>query len=404
MSDIALPAHPVALHRLSLPAHLSGSSGTNRALDRSILRADDDLSALELFLAKYDKSPGTQRLYRKECERLLLWAVYERKKPLSSLDAEDLAQYAMFLKDPRPRARWCGRRQDRDSDAWRPFEGPLGDSAYRTALSALSAFFKWACSVRYLNANPLVAVARPRPWSQAQTKNRIQGRHWDEDMRAALSDALQAMEFDESVSRAEKLRTRMLLTFVMALAARVGEIAHAQMGDFVSRHQSWWWTVLSKGQRIDEVPVPGAFVEQLMTYRQALGLAPLPLAGEQIPLLTHLRVMEQAMRSVDSQAVLKSAPHLTERQLNRILKELLLRASQLLASRDPHKAQRLQRASMHWGRHTSITLQAEAGLESRYIQRNARHRDPRTTAWYTHLEDNLWQAETQKLNKKLTTI
>lgn len=404
MNTACLPPYPVPLHRLTLPAELCGVTGSNRASGPNILHVNDDISALALFLGRYDRSAGTQRVYRRECERLLLWAVFERKKPLSSLDAQDLAQYALFLRDPRPRAKWCAPRKDRDCDEWRPFEGPLGESAYRTALSALSAFFKWACSVGYLKANPLVAVERPRALSQAQAKNRIQGRHWDKDMRSALSDALQAMELDETVRVAEKLRLRMLLSFVIGLAARVGEIAQARMGDFSCRQHGWWWTVLSKGQRLDEVPVPAAIVEQLRHYRKALGLSELPDGSESIPLFTHVSVMEEAMASADAPAVLKRAPHLTERQLNRILKKLLLKASDLLAEKDPLKAKRLRKASMHWGRHTGITLQAEAGLESRYIQRNARHQDPRTTAWYTHLEDELWQAEVQKMSAPLSRI
>ncbi|MEI2769769.1 MAG: hypothetical protein V9G98_03200 [Candidatus Competibacter sp.] len=40
--------------------------------------------------------PQTLRNYRKEAERLLLWALLERGKPLSSLTREDCLQYEAF--------------------------------------------------------------------------------------------------------------------------------------------------------------------------------------------------------------------------------------------------------------------------------------------------------------------
>ncbi|MBK6974642.1 MAG: hypothetical protein IPH26_17455 [Sterolibacteriaceae bacterium] len=65
----------------------------------------------------------TQRAYRKEAERLLLWAILERGKPLSSLTHEDAQAYQAFLADPPPpgaarapanAGRRCGARSRRD--------------------------------------------------------------------------------------------------------------------------------------------------------------------------------------------------------------------------------------------------------------------------------------------------
>ncbi|MGQ3179798.1 MAG: hypothetical protein ACT6SC_19585, partial [Blastomonas fulva] len=70
---------------------------------------------------------ATQRSYRKEAERLLLWATLERGKPLSSLTADDVGAYADFLVSPP--AAWCGpRHHQRWSPMWRPFEGALSPS------------------------------------------------------------------------------------------------------------------------------------------------------------------------------------------------------------------------------------------------------------------------------------
>ncbi|BFG80244.1 hypothetical protein PTKU46_82780 [Paraburkholderia terrae] len=44
--------------------------------------------------------------YRKDAERLLLWAIVQLGKPLSSLTHEDLLLSREFLNDPQPHARW----------------------------------------------------------------------------------------------------------------------------------------------------------------------------------------------------------------------------------------------------------------------------------------------------------
>jgi site-specific recombinase XerD len=41
-------------------------------------------------------------------------------------------------------------------------------------------------------------------------------------------------------------------------------------------------------------------------------------------------------------------------------------------------------------RHTSITHQADAGIELRYIKRHARHESVETTMLYQHAEEDQW--------------
>lgn len=64
--------------------------------------------------------------HRKESERLLLWAVLELRKPLSSLTHEGLLRFGRFLADPQPASRWVletgtngrSRRYPRDHPKW----------------------------------------------------------------------------------------------------------------------------------------------------------------------------------------------------------------------------------------------------------------------------------------------
>lgn len=97
----------VAIEQLRIPPALSGLHGANRAREASRqITADDDLAAVAAWLARYAGVPGTVATYRKEAERLILWAILQHGKPLSSLTHEDLLLYERFLADPQPAWRW----------------------------------------------------------------------------------------------------------------------------------------------------------------------------------------------------------------------------------------------------------------------------------------------------------
>ncbi|MFO1371661.1 MAG: hypothetical protein U1F42_04465 [Candidatus Competibacteraceae bacterium] len=122
----AATASPLPLERLRVPAALDGRAGGNRAGPDVVcqLGANNDLEAIQAWLAEFHDSPQTLRNYRKEAERLLLWALLERRKPLSGLTREDCILYETFLTDPQPHDRWCGPKAPRFSPKWRPFLGP----------------------------------------------------------------------------------------------------------------------------------------------------------------------------------------------------------------------------------------------------------------------------------------
>ena len=105
----------------------------------------------------------TQRAYRKEAERFLLWAILHQGRALSSMSNEDCTAYRDFLADPQPRSHWCGERaRERWSPLWRPFEGPLSASAQRHAITILKNLYGFLVDQNYLMGNPWSAVVVPR--------------------------------------------------------------------------------------------------------------------------------------------------------------------------------------------------------------------------------------------------
>ena len=112
MDLLVFRAHPVPLDGMvALPEELDGSQGDNRLSQAHCqIQADNDWQAIQCWLAEFEDSPQTHRNYRKEAERLLLWSIKERRRPISSLLREGFQAYQVFLANPQPETYWCGPR------------------------------------------------------------------------------------------------------------------------------------------------------------------------------------------------------------------------------------------------------------------------------------------------------
>ncbi len=150
------------LDRFYLPEPLSGATGANRSpLFCFLSSARDDLSAVQCYLRRFDDQPHTQRAYRKELERFVLWSVHVTKKPLCSLLVDECEAYKRFLVCPTPDFR--GPSAPKSSGRWRPFaDKAMEPSSQAFAIKILRAAFDWLVKVRYLAGNPWAAVDDPK--------------------------------------------------------------------------------------------------------------------------------------------------------------------------------------------------------------------------------------------------
>jgi len=90
---VAAPQDLSPWENLVVPEEVDGSRGTFRApRSACAMRANNDYQAVQAWLSLHE-SPATQRKYRKEAERPILWAVVERGCALSSLATEDAVAY-----------------------------------------------------------------------------------------------------------------------------------------------------------------------------------------------------------------------------------------------------------------------------------------------------------------------
>jgi hypothetical protein len=198
LQAVVAPATAIRpLEKFIVPAELDGSRGLyRRPQAQCLLKASNDYQAILAWLrSKHGLTPDqkahlkarrrqrtiglesgveqgldwlqalshTQRAYRKEAERFLLWAITHKGKAPSSMSNEDCIEYRDFLADPQPRSRWCGdRARERWSPLWRPFEGPLSASAQRHAVTILKNLYGFLVDQNYLMGNPWSAVGVPR--------------------------------------------------------------------------------------------------------------------------------------------------------------------------------------------------------------------------------------------------
>ncbi|WP_336241842.1 hypothetical protein [Burkholderia vietnamiensis] len=199
MSEIAVAGvqsgHLVSLDELTLPVHLTGERGRNRATGLPQVAAADDRSAVLAWLARYQDSPATLASYRKEAERLLLWCVYQHGRALSDLTHEDFLAYERFLEDPQPAERWImqvAQKAPRSSPHWRPFAKPLDRQSQRQALSILNSLFNWLVQAGYLAGNPLALRRRKSMVRPAKTSRFLPHEHWGLLVFSAISDGTQS--------------------------------------------------------------------------------------------------------------------------------------------------------------------------------------------------------------------
>lgn len=391
MTQQSTPAATLApLERLETVVWLDGSTGSNRAAHgHAQIAAATDIDALKAWLGTFATSRATFDSYRREAERLLLWALIEQGKPLSSLTHEDLLCYQRFLGDPQPRSRWVmtdGRKWSRLDARWRPFAGPLAPASRRQSIVILNTMFSWLVTAGYLAGNPL-ALSRQR---QRYAPPRIT-RLLDNDLWAAVKTTIDGMAVHNDRARMHYARVRWLFSLLYICGLRISEVVDNTMGSFFSRRNAegelrWWLEVSGKGDQSRIVPATTELINELARYRRALQLSELPLPGEATPLLLPIGRQRRAMT--------RSAVH-------RIVKEIFDRTALALREKGTgyeHLAQIAEQASAHWMRHTAASRMADA-MDLRHVRDNLGHASISTTNIYLHSEDDRRHAQTERGHK-----
>ena len=380
----------VPLESFLCPAALDGSRGRNRApKERNLCDADDDLSALKLWLSRYASSPNTFRVYRREVERLLLWSILEARKPLSSWRLEDCVAYQRFLADPFKSSRWASaQRAERWSDRWRPFDaGALSSRSQISAIQVCSLWFAWCVDMQYLSGNPFRGVVRQQAGDESARQTQKQQALAAGPSQRTLSLALWHQVQDHLTSLpddASTIRLRWVLGLGQGMGLRAREMVEARVSDLftvtdpISGSIITYLGVLGKGNKLRRIPVPAHLFELLGAHLAARGLD--PVAHHNAPetyligrLVNNAAPFAERQRGISYESVYKLVTHFFTRL-----------STDPAFSRDAQ--QTLQHASTHWLRHCFGSHYLAMGMRLESVQEALGHASIATTSQYAQTE------------------
>lgn len=306
LQPVVPPATAVRpLEKFVVPEALRGRTGHFRAPPAACrISAPDDLEAVAVWLQRRGRRTGggeagapaeeTRRAYRKEAERLLLWAVLARGKALSSLDEEDCAAFVAFARSPP--AEWCGpRHHERWSPLWRPFEGPLRAAALQRCIAVLRALFRFLHDCGYLTHDPSAGL-RGEVGSSASD--------------ACTTSAAQPMALDVQQSSLMVpatpglVRARRVAAWLQETDVQPGALARARCADLVPPTATGAadapWRLRVQGERRGRrraaqqdamLEVPAALVAQLQSLLRTMGRTadPCDEGNAELPLIFDVR-------------------------------------------------------------------------------------------------------------------
>jgi len=386
------------------PMELDGSQGQFRCpRERCLIGANTDAEAVAAWVAAKAKSKArraggartdagerpltcTQLAYRREGERLLLWAVLERRKALSSLTLEDAIAYRDFLMAPPPE--WCGRQaQPRWKASWRPLAGPLSPRSCVQALGIVANLFAFLVNQGYLIGNPWRGVSPPCEVERGPDIRRGfthgQWRYLREQLEA-LPPGLPA----------QRLQVALHLLYDSGL--RIAELVAAKCDDLTWESlvrqpeapvEGWWLSVMGKGGKRRRVPVSTQWVGRLSGYLVARGLSPDPrLAGG-----------AAVIGTLAAEVSGKAEGGVSASSLHRQLKRFFRHSAASLTETDPIAAVALRRASCHWMRHTHVSHALDAGVPVQIVQQCVGHASLDTTTRYIRTEDAAMHVALQEM-------
>ncbi len=362
----------VPWEQLRLPNEVDGSQGQFRApRETCVLTADNDYEAVQAWLSLHE-SPATQRSYRKEAERLILWVIVERGRPLSSLTTEDAIAYRGFLRRPTPRERWVGAARPRTSVEWRPFTDGLSARSIAYALSVLGAMFRWLIQQRYVLANPFAGV---KVRGAGRTAAVDASRAFTDGEWALVRTIADGLEWSYGWESPAAQRLRFVLDLGYATGLRASELVSAKLGDIeTDRQGDHWLNLVGKGSRAGKVALPPLARDALDRYLVERGLP-----------VTRARWNPKA-RLIGGLG-LDADGGITGTRLWSVVRRFFETAADIIENDHAMLAEKLRNASPHWMRHTHASHALARGAELTTVRDNLRHASISTTSIYLHGDD-----------------
>ena len=408
------------LERLMLPPALNGQGGVFRSTGPNTLDASTDLEAVNAWLAYHQERASTERSYRKEAERFILFCSHVLRKSLSSVTAPDCMEYRTFLMEvpthwmhPMPVA-----RQD---PMWKPFRAQPSPSSQKQALVILQAMFEALRNANYVTANPFAAVIKGfnLPSSAIDLDRSLSQAEWHFVIAQARA----------SNHTPEGRRLNLLLDLLVNTGLRLDELATASRANMKhvsvdgESEKAWILEVVGKRRKRRVVPIsddlalrlndhardaevahisiseaPGALPSSAPIQTMASASSPLrsPLIFSLNPAVAQWMDL-QGVATLQAQAPSSSPQGLSASGIYRTLKRFFHRCS-LLASETGLDPLHLKSASTHWLRHSFGRQAAVSGVPIEVISQAMGHASLTTTSIYLTQERSRMIKELRKIH------
>jgi site-specific recombinase XerD len=398
----------LSMSRLNTAALLGGTTdmdaeGEFRSHMANTLGASNDLEAVTAWLLRYQDKPSTQRSYRKEVERFMLWCAQDLQKPLSSVNSPDCQKYRDFLRAVP--GRWIFPLPVPRSDPqWRAFRGQPSPSSQKQALVILQTMFAGLCDAGYLVANPMRALLKgfDLPATKIDIRRSFTEAEWQHVLRT----------LDTMPDSPERVRLKCILELLVSSGLRLDELASARHSHLRREHlpelpdlpDAWILTVTGKRNKTREVPLTEDVVRLLASHGREF-----MQEDQRNPVTTDLPLIRTLHASVaqwgrvqagERQGDLITTPRsvavgtaMSAAGIYAVLKRFFAQAAKT-AGAAGLEPERFLRASTHWMRHTFVRQALVDGVPIEVVSELAGHASINTTSIYS----------TQELARKVRAV
>ena len=386
----------MSLERIQGSAVLSGSSGEFRSHMANTLGASNDFEAVNAWLAYYAEKPSTQRSYRKEIERFLLWCTQQLNKPLSSVTSPDCLKYREFLAAV-PATFIQSAPVQRTDPSWRAFRGQPSAASQKQALVIIQTMFGALCDAGYLVANPMRALMKSfdLPASKVDIRRSFTEAEWAHVLRC----------LQDIPAGPERARLQCILELLVSSGIRLDELAkarhsHLRKESLPDLPQTWVLTVTGKRSKTREVPLNDEVVLLLAAHGKEFMKDDIDCTdADNLPLIRTLHPSVAQWGMSESGALVSTAVSgkpgsaLSGAGIYAVLKRFFAMASKR-AEQAGLDALRFEKASTHWMRHTFVRQALVDGVPIEVVSELAGHASIDTTSIYS----------TQELARKIRAI